>query len=211
MRRLLLLTVAMLGTAIGVGACSSSSPNSASTSTTTTAAAPVSTTTVPDVSKYILSINDLPTGWSVNNDSSGASTGKCYSGLLKAASPLSFANVHFAQGGTTPALSQILGYYSNGSATYAKLVSTLNACKSFTITVEGHSGKGTLGQLSFPPYGEQSTAYNATIDLAGFTLNEGFALVRKGNYVTQVGLGDIGSLDTATLTKYVELAVNKLP
>lgn len=68
-----------------------------------------------------------------------------------------------------------------------------------------------MGQLSFPSYGEQSTAYNATIDAEGFNLNQGFAVVQKGNYVTQVALGDLGSLDTATLTKYVELAVNKLP
>ena len=53
-------------------------------------------------------------------------------------------------------------------------------------------------------------AYNATLDVKGLDVNQGFAaIVRRWNCVTQVPLGDIGPLDTGTLKKYVELLVNK--
>jgi hypothetical protein len=44
--------------------------------------------------------------------------------------------------------------------------------------------------------------YDATLDVKGLSANEGFAaVVRKANCVTQVPLGDIGLLDTATLKR----------
>jgi hypothetical protein len=177
MRKLLLVAVVMLGPATLLSACSSS-PNGSSASTTTTSAAHASTTAVPNVSQYLLAISDFPTGWSVDN--SQKASGACYNGVLKNASPLSFGNVNFVHGGSTPLVGQTLGYYSNGPSAYSKVASSLNACKSFTLTFEGETAKGTMGQLSFPSYGEQSTAYNATIEVRGSVSIRASPLCERG-------------------------------
>jgi hypothetical protein len=76
-----IVAVVLLSGGILLGACSSSPSPSASQSTTTTGASQSTTTTssqpVPDVSQYLLTINDFPTGWSVDNSNPNQSN-SCY-------------------------------------------------------------------------------------------------------------------------------------
>jgi len=49
------------------------------------------------------------------------------------------------------------------------------------------------------------------LTVQGLNVNEGFVVVRKGNYIALVVLGDIGSLDAPTLQGFVAKAVAKIP
>lgn len=41
-------------------------------------------------------------------------------------------------------------------------------------------------------------------------MNQGFVMVRNGNYITLVALADIGPLDAPTLQGFVKQAVSKI-
>ena len=207
--------------AVGVGiviaaTLAGCSAKSATQATTTTSSSPsavapgVSTTAAPSIQSLMLSITDLPTGWSVDNTAQSVST-SCYDDPLKHVASTSYANVDFAQGGSLPELVQELGLYASGPSAFATITHTLNGCKTFSETSKGQSVSGVMGPMSSPSYGDQSAAYDATLTTQGESLNQGFVMVRKGNYLTIIALGDLGSLDAPTLQGFVNQAVAKIP
>ena len=117
----------------------------------------------------------------------------------------------FNQGGAPPVLEETLSTYASAASAFTTGITALNACKTFTTTGSGTNYSGTLGAMSSPTYGDQSAAYNANLTVQGVNVNEGFVVVRKGNYIALVLLGDIGSLDSATLQGFVTMAVAKIP
>lgn len=202
--------------ALALAGCSSSATTSKASAITTAKASPVSTTSTtapPNVQSILLAISDLPTGWSVDNTpQSGVST-SCYSNPLTKAHSVAYAHVDFAQGGNLPELTQELGRYSSGPTAFTTISAILNKCKTFTESSNGQVVSGTMGEMSSPSYGNQSVAYDATLTPkgVGISLNQGFVMIRKGNYITLVALGDIGSVATATLQGFVNQAVAKIP
>jgi len=157
----------------------------------------------------LLAITDLPTGWSVDNTPQTASV-SCYTNPLARVPSTAYAHVSFAQGGGTPILAEELGFYSSGPSAFTKITGTLNGCKTFTETNKGETVNGVMGPMSSPNYGDQSAAYDATLTIQGTSVNQGFVMVRKGNFITLVALGDIGSLDATKLQQFVNQAVTKV-
>ena len=208
-----IVAVGFLAGGLLLGACSSSPSTSTSPSTPTTSQSRSTTTShpVPDVSQYLLTIGDFPTGWSVDNSQASNSSG-CYTRPLEQVPSLSYAKANFAKGGGLPELAQELGHYSSGPS---RVLDDHHDPQQLQVVhhdgADGTSAKGTLGAMSFPSSGDQSAAYTATLDIEGFNVNQGLVIVRKGNYLTLIALGDIGSLDSATLQQYVTKAVAKLP
>jgi hypothetical protein len=203
--------VATILTACGSSATSSPTPAKASKSTVAPASSiPVTTTTVPTIQPYMLAIQDLPTGWSVDNTPQSSST-SCYSDPVTKAPSLAYAHEDFAQGGTLPELAEELGYFANGAEAFSSINATLASCSHFTEQDGSQTVSGTMGAMSSPTYGDQSAAYTAAFTLQGVNVTQGFVMVRKGNYIALVALGDIGSLDSSTLEGFVAQAVGKLP
>ena len=110
-----IVAVGFLAGGLLLGACSSSPSTSTSPSTPTTSQSRSTTTShpVPDVSQYLLTIGDFPTGWSVDNSQASNSSG-CYTRPLEQVPSLSYAKANFAKGGGLPELAQELGHYSSG-------------------------------------------------------------------------------------------------
>jgi uncharacterized protein (DUF697 family) len=65
--------------------------------------------------------------------------------------------------------------------------------------------------MSFPPQADQSVAYNVNGTVSGFNVNLGFVLMRKGDYLMLVGIGHLGSLDTASLQQFITTALGNVP
>jgi len=131
--------------------------------------------------------------------------------VSKQVASTAYANINFAQGGSLPELAQELGLYASGPSAFATVTKTLNTCKTFTETSKGQVVNGVMGPMSSPTYGDQSAAYDATLTVQGVDVNQGFVMVRKGNYITLIALGDIGSLDAPTMQGFVNQAVTKIP
>jgi hypothetical protein len=202
--------VAAVGLALA-GCSSSAAPSSSTTTTSSAGIAPsVSTTAAPNVQSLLLSINDLPTGWTVDNSANSPGSLSCVPADLAHGS-LHHADISFAQNGSLPILDESLGIWASAASVFAGGVTALNRCKAFTTTGSGTNYSGTLGAMSSPTYGDQSAAYNANLTIQGLDVNEGFVVVRKGSYIALVVLGDIGSLDSPTLQEFVTKAVAKIP
>jgi hypothetical protein len=202
MKRIVALSIVVLARA-GCSAKSATPAKVGASVTTTTAPA-------PDLRPLLLAVSDLPTGWAVDNTPQSAST-SCYTNPLKQVASTAYANINFAQGGSLPELAQELGLYASGPSAFATVTKTLNTCKTFTETSKGQVVNGVMGPMSSPTYGDQSAAYDATLTIQGVDVNQGFVMVRKGNYITLIALGDIGSLDAPTMQGFVNQAVTKIP
>ena len=104
MRHLLLAAVLLTGAFLA--ACGSSTASSPSTTTLPRGVATKETTptTAPvDVQALLLSLSDLPAGWSVDHSNASAS-GSCYSQPLTKVPAVSYAHDAFLQGGSLPEL-----------------------------------------------------------------------------------------------------------
>jgi hypothetical protein len=173
---------------------------------------PATATRLPNVRSLLLSISDLPTGWTVDNSSNAAGSLSCVPGSLAHGAEAD-ADASFERGGGLPVLEESIGFFASAPPVFAVAVKALNACKTFTTTGGGRSHRGTLGAMSFPSYGDQSAAYDANLTVQGLNVNEGLVLVRKGGYIALVVLGDVGSLgslDISMLEGFVTQAVAKI-
>ena len=221
--------VPLIALGLALSACGGSSASSASPSGSSTVAGSTaqhagvvtttSTTQPPNVKSMLLSVSDLPSGWSVDNSSSSSTNKTCYTDPLKQLASNSYAHINFAKDGSLPELGEEMASVSSGPQAFAKITSTLNSCKNFTESIQGQAvtgagaqtATGSMGPMSAPKYGDQSAAYDATITSQGISLNQGFVVVQKGNILVLVALGNIGSLDSATLQQLTAIAVGKIP
>jgi|GEM_PF-997836 len=202
------------GVGIVLAGCSSSATSSSTTKVTPatagTSGAPTTTTTPASVQSYLLTVSDLPTGWSVDNSSSSSTT-SCATNPVSQSASGPKAIIDFNQAGGLPELLDDLAFSTSPVAEFAKVKGALDACKSFTETNNGQTSTGNIGAMSFPAYGDQSASYSATISVDGINAAVGIVLIQKGSYVMAVGLGDLGSFDATQLQQFVTLALAKVP
>jgi hypothetical protein len=120
-------------------------------------------------------------------------------------------SAEFEQGGSLPILFEALDRSGNATQKFDALEQVLNACKSITSTNDGTTNTLSVGAMSFPAQANQSVAYDVSGTISGVTVNIGFVLMRKSDYLILVGLGEIGSLDSGSLQTFITTALNKLP
>jgi hypothetical protein len=164
----------------------------------------------PNLSAKLLSVDQMPTGWAVNN-SPISSAKDCVNTLLlpKGIRRTASAGEYFDDDGNIPTFEEKLATFS-GSASYAfdKVISSANACKNFTAG--GH--KFTMGQMSFTHYGNQSAAYTVSGDIQGESIGEDFLVVREGNVIAAFAEADLQpvSTDLSQFEGFVAKALAKL-
>lgn len=153
-------------------ASSSASPTSSVTSSVTPKAAPVAAPrrTAKDLKKALISVDDLPSGWSVDASSgaggdqpaSSSSNPKCarLNALLKTndlAGSQARAETNFSAGADGPFVSQridALGSTAAATATVRKISTLAAGCDAVTLRIPGQgSSKMTISQVSAPKVG----------------------------------------------------------
>jgi hypothetical protein len=105
----------------------------------------------------------MPVGWASVGPGSGYSGPGCINaaGRLVAARATASANTAFEYDGYLPALVEALSEQPHGPAKiFARTVAVLVACKN--LGVSSGSGPTTIGQMSFPSFGDQSEAFTAS-------------------------------------------------
>jgi hypothetical protein len=75
----------------------------------------------------------------------------------------------------------------------------LDGCQSYTFTNKGSTVTVSLGAMSFPAYGTDSSAYTATFTVSGIDASVGFVLARTGDALALVQVADVGSVDVSQL------------
>jgi hypothetical protein len=159
----------------------------------------------------LLSISQMPTGWAMY---SGSSNGLgCLANVLepKGIKQTASASVEFEDNGSLPAIVERLVIFRNAKVGYQKIVSHLQSCNHLSGTTSGQKFSGTVGQASFPHYGNASAAFEATFTLQGESLGEDLLIVRMGNIVMGIDEGDLAPVDTGQFQGFVNKALAKLP
>lgn len=181
------LTVVAVITASLVSACTSDpssevDPNftpGATTSPTSTAPAGP-----PDLGKVVLTVADMPTGWTTTTNPVAVSLGEA--GCLKTASQRSMAKqaryVTFAGSGGAPIISESLAAFTTADiqAHYDAGVKLLEKCKKVEIKAGTVTFTGPVIATSAPTVGEQSQVFTLAATGKGHTLTEYIIYARQG-------------------------------
>lgn len=113
-----------------------------------------------------------------------------------------------------PEFEQSLGYYGTSAAAVAKYqagAAIFNNCKDVSFTSDGQKVTASIGALSFPAVGQQSSAWQLMISSQGVTAGVDIVLVQKGSELAMLIYGDIGSPDIDEATSLAHKAVAKMP
>jgi len=140
-----------------------------------------------------------------------ANSPSCYGKAIAHVPHTSFGEVFFSDGGNLPELAEQAATYSDSAQAFQQVTANLAHCTTFvyTSTRDGLSfkGSGSLGAMSFPSYGQESAAYAATLETQGIQLIQESVVVRQGDALLAIGLGNAGSVDQAQLHALVQVAV----
>jgi len=166
---------------------------------------------LPKLSARLLSIGQMPTGWSVDNSTGGSGVG-CLAHVLepKGIKQTAKAGVYFEDNGNVPEVSEALATFTNATAAFKKMDANLTACKHLSGKSDGQKVTGTLGQMSFPHYGNASAAFAASFTTQGMTLAEDQLIVRKGTIVMGIREGNLNSVNVSQFQGFVKKAVAKV-
>ena len=84
------------------------------------------------------------------------------------------------------------------------------ACKHFSGESGGQKITGTVGQMSFPHYGDASVAFAVSLTVQGTAFGEDLLIVRAGSIVMGINEADLVSVDVSQFQGFVKKAVKKL-
>jgi hypothetical protein len=203
---------------LAVAGCSKSdsSADDVSKASATTAQPTTTTTavyTTAELKPMLLTVADLPPGWSVDNSSndSSSSAPKCFQDLEKVGTndPAREAEIAFVQGSEgIPALMESLGAMT--PAEFDEGVGILNGCTDISFEADGQQIPGTIGALSIEKVGDQSAAWRMSFDVEGTPLTFEFSVTRVGSVGVLVGLADLGGVEEGLLDTMTAKAVGKI-
>ena len=185
--------------AIAVGMLVSGSPAVAATTSST-----------PQLQAMLLTVANLPPGWS-QSGSVSPTTSSCYSNPIWKAPYQAKARAGFQMNNSVPQLVELLGSYQNGGAAYRQVVASLNGCSRFSETVQGQKISGTVSPMSNKRFGTASSSYTANLSVGGTSLNQEFVIARKGNTLAAIAVSNYGSLDSQLLDGFAATAMRKIP
>jgi hypothetical protein len=210
---------AMIVGVVGLVGCGSSKPAAtAPASTAPASTADVGVKTVSPTSRpagmtsaqirpELLTVADLPTGWSTTPVTSSGGSGFCGADSTTKDDSSGSVESDFVDGQEPIFNESIVAYPALSVPSFNKAVGILDRCTS----VQDSGTRLTVGRLSFPTIGTASAAYQFSGSDEGFTLDVDLVLARKGNQVLLIGYGGIGDPDITQLTSFARQAAAKLP
>jgi hypothetical protein len=165
----------------------------------------------PKLSTKLLTIAQMPTGWSVVSLKSGKVG--CLGDLLqpKGVTLTSTASTNFSSKAGVPVVEEKLATYANTKTGYSKIVANLAACKHFSGSLNGQKiTGGTVRNISFSHYGNASEAFAVSYTIQATTVHEDLLIIRDANVVMGISEGNFGPVNTSQLQGFVNKAVADL-
>lgn len=204
-----------------VAACGSNAPSGSTTppkSSSSSPAAPASTpvvTPAPDLTAELLSLSDLPAGWSAVG-SSDSGEPKCLDTVRSDLNAVSKAEATYVGASSgLPDLEESLAYVpGKGQSDMLAVSRVLSGCGHVSVTQGGQTLTGTLRSLSFPAVADQSSAYQVTLSgtVSGQSVTLVFEIVvfRRADTVAIILYANPGAPDIQALKPLVRKAVAKV-
>lgn len=184
--------------------------------TTMVAGAPAGAYTNSQLKSKMLSLSNLPAGWSVSNFDALDDLSDCISALqLTTAKHHATVSASFKDG-TLPLLEEYLGWVSNGASDdYKLIVQALRRCRGpMDASLDGVPTTVTVKPMSYRTYGNRSTAFSmgTAFQYEGVKLSTGSDLVifQVRRVVGFVLYGELGIPPPTLSGAFVTEAIDKL-
>ncbi|HTT92681.1 MAG TPA: alpha/beta hydrolase [Acidimicrobiales bacterium] len=177
----------------------------------------------------LLSVADLPYGWSVapvRSAKGQLTTSACGDALVAVLSPASalsvpglaknplgptYASASFGEGAGLPSLHEALASGAQAEQAWQRFGATLAGCRAATFLYNGTKVVATGGRLALGPVGPSSSAYAWTIGEAGSRggSDVDIVLFRAAKYYGYLSYLDLGPLAVPTVAAFARAAVAK--
>jgi pimeloyl-ACP methyl ester carboxylesterase len=163
----------------------------------------------------VLSVSDLPAGWSaVPTSGSKAPTLTTSASCLSSASAITKSWQHevasFVQGSSIPTLVEVLAAGPDADRTWQRLAAAMARCRSATFDFAGTKVRSSVRPISFPAVGGSSSATAWSFTLGGVRIGFDLVLFHSGGIGGYVAYSDLGSPRTATVKAFAQAAVSKV-
>ena len=161
----------------------------------------------------LLSVSDLPVGWSAAATSSSTrprlTSTPCLADLAKHARGWSYQTAAFVEGKSIPNLGEVVASGARVGQAWSRFDRALAGCRSATLVLYGTKVTATIHRVAFPPVGRSSSAYAWTFTLAGIRIGFDLMLFQTGHYAGYLSYADLGQPPTATVEAFARAAVAK--
>jgi pimeloyl-ACP methyl ester carboxylesterase len=170
-----------------------------------------SNTTVSALQGRLLSVADLPAGWSAvpSGTPEPHTDAPCLSALSASSNGWTYVSASFVQGPAIPNLGEVLATGPRAQQRWQALNSALARCQTATVTIAGTAARATIKPLAFPQVGSQSSAYAWTLTMSGIRVSADLILFGAGAYVGYVSYSDLGSPPIAAVRAVADAAAVK--
>ncbi len=156
----------------------------------------------------ILSLSNLPTGWSTDTTATQSGDVGCLAGLKENHNETK-VKVEY-EDGQFPELEELLTAGPAAGSAYRSLEKSLNHCTSYSFSSGGTKATVTVGALSFPSVGNQSAAYALQISAEGENAESDLVMFRVGKIYGAVEYADLGTPDPDQAQAFITEAVDKV-
>lgn len=211
------LAVGAVVAMLAVAGCSKSNSSSEDARTSSTTEQTTTTTeatyTTAQLQSKLLSVADLPPGWSVDNaaNEGTSSVPSCFQQLEDVGTDEASEEVEISFQGSSegiPSLMESIGPMT--SAEFHDGVDILNGCTDVSFDVDGVPVTGTIGELSIEGVGDESGAWRMTFEIEGIPLAFEFSATRVGSLGVLVAVADLGGVEDGLLDAMTAKAVAKI-
>jgi hypothetical protein len=162
---------------------------------------PAGAATKAQLQAKLLSLSNFPAGWAIDNATSPGGKGSACLKALKIPRKHDVeVSADFFQGAITPVVAENIEGGPNVAAKYRSFTKALGSCRSI----------GTVGAMSYPAVGTESSAYAVTINDSGIDVGVDVVAFRAGSDVASVVYETLSTPDSSIVEAFVNEAVDKI-
>ena len=160
----------------------------------------------------LLSVADLPAGWSavaVSASRVKVTDTPCLAHIAKNPKGWSHQAAAFVEGKSIPNLGEVLAAGARVGQVWDRFATALASCRSALLQLGNTKVQATVHRLAFPRLGRTSSAYGWAFTLAGIRFGFDLILFQTGRYDGYLSYANLGQPATATVEAFARAAVAK--
>jgi hypothetical protein len=183
----------------------------------TIGAVPAGASASPPLRSRLLTVADLPAGWTVTSKphkAAAISLPGCLPGAQKAGNDAGWITVEFTRNffyiRNFYVISEGLKVGNIGVAAWDRGLRAIDHCHAITYQVQGKTVHGTITPLSVPRVGDRSAAYTLSLTIQGVHLQSDGVYFIAGRYFGYLSYENTGASDPTTLVAFADEAADKI-
>lgn len=168
-----------------------------------------------DVRAMLLTLSDMPSGWTKTSSPTGGGSSLRTAGCLKMrpsrSRPVERAAVSFEGSQGLPALDESIAEYDHPiDHGFARVVRLLDDCRTLTLTINGEKVTYHIAEMPFAPYGDQSAAFQIRFVFEGISAAADLLVVRENDLALVLAEVNIPLPSLDQFEHFAKVATSKL-